>query len=106
VYDGVTVLPIMKLDSTNLLDDSFTFDFDVGLETFLDSASNTFGPNTLENVFQNVTELLGEITNYAPHLAAGGTSSPLGGLLDLVEDFVGGFQNFTDLVSQGQCIYQ
>jgi hypothetical protein len=109
VFDDVTVLPIMKLDSTNLVDGSFTFDFDVGLGAFLDSASNTFGPNTLDNVFQNVTDLLGEITNYAPDLTAGGSSSPLGGLLDLVEDFqdfVGGFQNFTDLVSQGKCIYQ
>lgn len=104
VYNDVSVLPTMKLASKNLVDGSFTFDFDVGLDMFLDGVSNAFGENTLDNVFQNLTDLLGEITKYAPDLAAGSSPSALGGLLDLVEDFqdfVGGFQNFTDIVSQG-----
>lgn len=45
VYDGLYFSPIMKLKSEDLVKASFTFDFDVDLDTLLNST--TFGSNTL-----------------------------------------------------------
>lgn len=107
VMDNVYITPMMQLNSPNLVSAEFMFDFDVGLDTFLESSpgGSSFGSNTLDGLFENVTNLLGSITAYAPDLTAGSSSSAFSGLLDVVQDFqdlVGGLGNFTDLVEQGK----
>ena len=64
----------------------------------------SFGSNTLDGLLENVTDLLGTITNYAPDFTAGSSSSAFNGLLDVVQDFqdLGGLGNFTDLVQEGE----
>eukprot|EP00957_Ditylum_brightwellii_P155317 11823665-Ditylum_brightwellii.AAC.1 len=72
---SVKVSPILSLSSENLIgEDSINFDIDLGLETFLDEAS--FGADAaLGTVFAKVTDLMGNISTYAPELNVG-TSTP------------------------------
>jgi hypothetical protein len=126
--DGVTISPILKLDSTNLLDD-FSIDFDVDLETFL--SEGLFGDNRLDIVLDNVTELLGtiasklcifrllkscahiisstyhfpslRITAFSPDLQVGSTPSAVSGFFQIIDefkDFAGALTNFTDLFNE------
>lgn len=105
VYEDVSVNPVMLLESKNLVEGDFIFDFDVGLDAFLNSSS-TFGSNTtLDSLFEDMTGLLDEVISYAPSLTAGNSSSALSGLFSIVEDFqdlAGGLSSFTDLVQEGE----
>lgn len=102
VYEGLVISPIMKLESTNLIDD-FALDFDVDLSAFLDT--DLLGSFTLDKVIQNATDLLDAIMNLGPMLNAGGTApSALDGLFDIVgevQDLGDALTTYKDLVGQG-----
>lgn len=103
VYDGVVISPILRLDSTNLIDADFVLDFDVDLSAFLDT--DVLGSFTLDKIIQNATELLDSIASLGPELNAGGaTPSPLDGMFNIVnelQDLGDTLGKYVDLVSQG-----
>ena len=75
---NINISPILRLESTNLLND-FTVEFDADLETFLSGSSSSGGrrlsvfdhANSLDTVLEQISELLDTIKGYAPELEAG-----------------------------------
>jgi hypothetical protein len=94
---NVSISPILTVSSMNAID-GITVDFDVALDTFIDS----FG---LDVIFTNVTTLLTEIADYGPNLTVGDAPSAVLGMLDVVNDakeFSSALQEFLGIVVDGE----
>ena len=98
----------LSIDSPDLT--NFTFDeleYSVDLGTFLGSvASAAFGQNnSLDEVFDDLQALLGNIADYAPNMTAGDTPTDLSGLFDIIndaKDFADGLVEFVEIVESGE----
>jgi hypothetical protein len=94
---NVSLSPILTVSSMNAID-GITVDFDVALDTFIDS----FG---LDVVFTNITNLLTEIANYGPNLTVGDAPSAVIGMFEVVNDakeFSSALQEFISIVDDGE----
>ena len=102
--DEIIVSPIISFESSNLVGNDFVFDFDVDLETFLNS--DFVGENNLTSVLMNATTFLQQIASLRPEMNVGGdNSSALDGLftvIDQLNDFGDGFMTYIDVVNQGE----
>jgi hypothetical protein len=105
VYGNFTVSPILKAESSNLVETDVDIDFDVDLSVFLDST--VFGNYTVDRILQEATEMLANFSSIAPELNAGGNSTELNGLFAVIEDFQdlsGGLSTFIELFNEGKQI--
>ena len=105
VYENFTVSPILKAESSNLVETDVELDFDVDLSVFLDS--KVCGNVTLGNALKDATEVLQFFSSIGPELNAGGDPTELNGLFAVIEDFQdlsGGLNIFVELFNQGKVI--
>ena len=110
VYDNVTITPILHLDIDDLLVLEGGFDFaedftiDVDLAIFLEGQLG--GNDGLEPVFDDLSNLLNNISQYGPNFTMTNTSSSavegLFAIVEQVEDFAGGLSKFIDIVGDVQ----
>lgn len=94
---NVSISPILTVSSMNVVE-GIDVDFDVALDTFIDS----FG---LDVVFTNLTTLLTEIADYGPNLTVGDAPSAVIGLFDVMNDikeFSSALQEFINIVDDGE----
>ena len=102
---NVTISPMLEFASENVIVD-FGFDnigIDVDLEPFLDSAAFGNGKAALEDVLNDVTSVLVQISDYAPALSMGSDATPVGGLFKVISqasNFVGALQEFLAIVEE------
>lgn len=102
--DEIIISPIISFESSNLVGNDFSFNFDVDLNTFLNS--DFMGENNLTSVLMNATTFLGQVASLQPEFNAGGdNSSALDGLFTVINqlnDFGDGFMTYIDIVNQGE----
>lgn len=96
-----SISPMLTVSSENVIDD-IKVDFDVELDTFIESFD-------LGDIFSNITSLLNEIANYGPDFTVGDTPTALIGLFEVVneaKEFGSALQEFIGLADDGEfCIY-
>jgi hypothetical protein len=105
VYENFTVSPILKAESSNLVETDVELDFDVDLSVFLDS--KVFGNYTLADILHDSSEVLQFFSSIGPELNAGGDPTKLNGLFAVIEDFQdlsGGLNIFVELFNEGKLI--
>jgi hypothetical protein len=92
-----SISPMLAISSENAIDD-ITVDFDVGLDTFIESFD-------LGDIFSNITSLLTELADYGPNFSVGDAPTALVGLFGVVKEakeFESALQEFTEIVKDGE----
>jgi hypothetical protein len=96
-----SISPMLTISSENAIDD-INVDFDVELDTFIESFD-------LGDMFLNITRLLNEISDYGPDFTVGDTPTALIGLFEVVneaKEFGSALQEFIGLATDGEfCIH-
>ena len=94
-----SISPMLTISSENAIDiDNITVDFDVGLDTFIESFD-------LGNIFSNITSLLTDLADYGPNFSVGDAPTALVGLFGVVKEakaFESALQEFTEIVKDGE----
>ena len=104
--DELVVSPIISAGSADIVRGNFNFDFDVDLNTFLNS--DYVGTNNLMSVLENATVFLQQIESLSPELKVGDTPSPLDGLFSIVDSLIDlgdGLMTYIEIVNEGMCVY-
>lgn len=89
-----TISPMIEIESASVIDNIVEVQFDVNLEAFV-------GDFDLNGVFNDLTDLLGNMSDYAPDFVTGETPSAVSGILNTAKqakDFSGGLGKFITLV--------
>ena len=92
-----SISPMLAISSENAID-GITVDFDVGLDTFIESFD-------LGDIFSNITSLLTELADYGPNFSVGDAPTALVGLFDVVneaKEFESALEEFTEIVKDGE----
>ena len=83
VTDQINISPILSVESDNLVGSTFSFDFDLDIDTFLNN--DYVGENTLLSVLQSATAFLQELASLQPEVNVGAeTPSALNGFFSVV----------------------
>lgn len=93
-----SISPMLAISSENAIDENITFDFDVGLDTFIESFD-------LGDIFSNITSLLTELADYGPNFSVGDAPTALVGLFGVVneaKEFEAALQEFIEIVMDGE----
>ena len=104
-----TLSPMLSLSVDNIIDglDLTDFTADLDLEPFLDGGAFGSGDMSLEAIFDDMTSLLNEITNYSPMLQLSDAPAAINGLFDVIDQasaFAEALTEFLSLVDDVQAL--